>query len=188
MGTDAGVKLDTGKTRLWSVLLEYFPRALMAVGDVSEFGANKYCVGGWKDVDNAQPRYRDALVRHLLARTIEEVDQDSGLDHDAHLAWNALATLELKLRGRELHQHDDVRQHEVHNSEDLLNESGIPSSRHNFRLWREPTEGDEGSTRSGARCPRCSDGLVSGGDVAFSLSPNGDLWCACPDCGRVHPG
>jgi len=98
VATEPGVKNDDGKTRLFTVLVEYFPRALLAVANVSEFGARKYCVRGWETVPDARTRYTDALLRHILAGVSEESDVDSGLHHDAHAAWNALARLELRLR------------------------------------------------------------------------------------------
>jgi hypothetical protein len=41
----------------------------------------------------------DAMIRHMLAHLRgEPKDEESGLDHLAHMAWNALCVLELKLR------------------------------------------------------------------------------------------
>lgn len=93
---DPGAKLDCGKIR--AGLLEDFSLALMAVAEVLDFGARKYTPGGWQAVPDGEARYRDAAWRHLLARRHEEVDQDSGLDHDAQVIWNLCAALELKLR------------------------------------------------------------------------------------------
>lgn len=96
-------KLDTGKSPIWRGLVNYFPRALAAVGEVSAYGNKKYGEwGGWVKVDNAEGRYLDALVRHLVAQSSEgEFDSESGLLHQAQVAWNALAVLELDLRERE---------------------------------------------------------------------------------------
>ena len=91
-----GAKLDSGK--ILAGVLGDFSRALMAVAEVGTFGAKKYTRGGWQQVKNGFVRYTDALWRHLLKENIEPVDKDSGLPHEAHLAWNALARLELKLR------------------------------------------------------------------------------------------
>lgn len=91
-----GAKLDTGKPE--AALLLDFSRAMLAVAEVSTFGANKYTRGGWQTVPDADHRYRSALLRHLLkGRTIDK-DEESGLLHDAHMAWNAMALLELRLR------------------------------------------------------------------------------------------
>ena len=99
MGTEAGVKLDEGKLSIMSLLVKYFPRALNRITQVSEFGAKKYCEGGWRSVPSAHKRYSDALMRHLLAEATGEVnDAESGLPHSAHVAWCALARLELELK------------------------------------------------------------------------------------------
>lgn len=91
-----GAKLDAGKTK--AGVLGDFGLALMAVGDVGTFGADKYSRGGWQGVANGQERYTDAMWRHLLKESQSPFDEDSDLLHAAHLAWNALARLELMLR------------------------------------------------------------------------------------------
>lgn len=95
---NGGAKLDAGKNRLGLVLGD-FANALYAVGEVGTFGANKYSASGWLKVPDATNRYRDAYLRHILKEMMgEQIDQDSGLLHSAHAAWNALALLEFKLR------------------------------------------------------------------------------------------
>lgn len=94
-----GAKLDAGKPDL-SLLCD-FPRAISAVGQVATFGARKYTRGGWLSVQDGERRYTSALLRHVFATSL--TDSDSGLDHAAHAAWNALARLELMLRERELY-------------------------------------------------------------------------------------
>lgn len=96
--TAVGVKHDAGKPRAGLMLLD-FARALEAVAEVTTFGAQKYSPSGWRSVPDAEARYTDALVRHLLAwkQADGEVDEESQLLHLAHAAWNALAVLELEL-------------------------------------------------------------------------------------------
>ena len=95
---DKGSKLDAHKPRLGLVLGD-FGNALLAVGEVGTFGAEKYTDHGWLSVENGKERYTDALLRHQVKEGLgEEVDEDSGLLHAAHTAWNALAKLELQLR------------------------------------------------------------------------------------------
>lgn len=102
MATEVGVKLDTGKAPAYRGLVQYFPRALLAVSRVSDKGAEKYTWNGWETVENGYARYSDALIRHELYKGIQgDFDEESGLLHDAHIAWNALARLELKLREME---------------------------------------------------------------------------------------
>jgi len=98
MVTESGVKHDAGKPRL-DLVLGGFARALLEVGKVGTFGANKYTDNGWMTVPNAEQRYTDALLRHLLAeRSGAYTDSESGLPHAAHVAWCALARLDLQLR------------------------------------------------------------------------------------------
>ena len=94
---EAGAKLDAGKNRL-SLVLGGFGKALQEVGKVGTFGANKYTDNGWKSVENGKERYTDALLRHYFKEVDGELkDEDSKLLHAAHLAWNALARLELMM-------------------------------------------------------------------------------------------
>lgn len=98
----SGAKLDTGKSPVRRGLLEYFPRACMAVADVSAHGAGKYTWGGWRTVPDGIGRYGDAECRHICKAAIDgKQDKDSGLLHAAHEAWGALARLELLLIGVE---------------------------------------------------------------------------------------
>ena len=85
------VKHDDGKP-LFSVL---DAEALMDVGRVAEFGARKYGLDQWRDLPDGQRRYFDAAIRHLLASRSSMCDNDSGLPHLAHAAWNCLACLAL---------------------------------------------------------------------------------------------
>ena len=95
---EPGAKVDAGKPRV-SMVLNQFPRALWEVSAVGTFGAEKYTEGGWLEVPNGFQRYEDAQYRHKLYRAAgEHVDQDSGLLHLAHEAWNSLAMLERFLR------------------------------------------------------------------------------------------
>lgn len=95
---EKGAKLDAGKVRP-HLVISGFSRALLEVGKVGTYGANKYTDNGWMEVPNGVSRYSEALMRHYLAETAEgSHDKDTGLLHAAHAAWNALARLELMLR------------------------------------------------------------------------------------------
>ena len=91
--TNIGVKNDDGK--ILAALLGDFSRALLGVANVGTFGANKYTRGGWLHVKDNKQRYTDALWRHLLQSTIDDLDAESGLSHLEHAAWNILAVIEL---------------------------------------------------------------------------------------------
>lgn len=98
----SGKKFDTGKAPVFQGFMQYFPRAIRAVANVSAFGAKKYSVAyddqNWRKVDNAVNRYRDARERHMLDEQIDGLyAPDSNLLHAAHNAWNAMAYLELLL-------------------------------------------------------------------------------------------
>jgi hypothetical protein len=96
------IKYDAGKSPVFRGALDYFPRAIEAVANISAFGASKYAWKGWESVDDGVARYSDAMVRHLTAESKGEVfDRDSGLRHAAHCAWGALARLELMIKGEE---------------------------------------------------------------------------------------
>jgi hypothetical protein len=98
IGTGA-IKYDAGKPCVWRGLVEYFPRAALAVSDISTFGAQKYAWAGWENVDDGIKRYSDAMMRHIFKEGMGEIeDPDSGLLHAAHAAWGAMARLELILR------------------------------------------------------------------------------------------
>ena len=97
-----GKKFDTGKAPVVQGVFDYFPRAIMAVAKVSEYGHNKYDVAyddqNWRRVEDAIDRYRDANGRHMLYESIDGLhDPESKLLHAAHAAWNALAYLEMML-------------------------------------------------------------------------------------------
>ena len=96
-----GAKDDKAKP-MAGVLLD-FSRALQLVADVGTYGAKKYTRQGWCVVPEGSQRYTDALVRHLLAMDVDPdgLDKETGLPHLAHVAWNALAVLELQARRKE---------------------------------------------------------------------------------------
>lgn len=96
-----GAKLDDGKTRM-GLVVGGFARALKAVGEVGTFGAVKYSPDGWVDVPDGIARYTDAMYRHLMDEAAgEAVDQQTGIAHAAHAAWNALARLDLMIRAQQ---------------------------------------------------------------------------------------
>lgn len=99
---EKGLKFDTGKP-LPGTMVNVFRYALMEIGAVIEFGTHKYPdPNNWKLVNNAKIRYQDALMRHLLKHNQgKEIDEETGRPHLAHMAWNALALLELYLMERQ---------------------------------------------------------------------------------------
>ena len=101
---EPGAKGDAGKL-LPALVLGDFARALIQVSEVGTYGAKKYTAHGWLTVPNGIERYEEAMMRHWLKEKAgEDTDPDTGLLHQAHLAWNALARLDLMLREQEAKQ------------------------------------------------------------------------------------
>lgn len=95
---DVGVKHSEEKPKL-SLLFRQFPKALKAIVRCSEFGHEKYKETdldylNFKRVEGGSDNYADAGLRH---RTETGISEESGLPHYYHVAWNALAELEIKL-------------------------------------------------------------------------------------------
>lgn len=88
------------KNKVDMTYLRQFRRALTAVCQVSEKGAQKYARGSWANVPDAERRYDGALMRHWLWEH-GEIDSELNLDHAMMTAWNALATLEKMLERQE---------------------------------------------------------------------------------------
>jgi hypothetical protein len=76
-----GVKYDDTKIRYSLIPLD----ALQETVKVLEFGAKKYAPDNWKYVDDAEARYWDAAMRHIVAYKLEDkTDSETGLSHLAH--------------------------------------------------------------------------------------------------------
>lgn len=91
-----GVKLNKSKPQL-SLLFKQFPKALEAIVKCSEYGHDKYKDTdqdflNFKRVSEGSKAYADAGLRHRLQ---SGDDEESNLPHSFHVAWNALAELEL---------------------------------------------------------------------------------------------
>lgn len=92
-----GAKLDDGKI-MWHLLLDGMPNALEAVAKVATMGAKKYSPHGWKEVPDADNRYRSAHMRHVIDDAMGLLfDEESNELHLAHAAWNLLAVLQLRI-------------------------------------------------------------------------------------------
>ena len=80
-----------------------FPNALTVLGEVMTWAAkNKgYLPNDWKDIPNPSMSLLGAASRHRNKRLKgEEFDDESGLPHLAHEAFNVLAQLELLMTGK----------------------------------------------------------------------------------------
>ena len=78
---ELGVKYDSNKPK-WNLLPW---DELEDVVEVLTFGAKKYAPDNWKFVDDANNRYMDAAMRHLVAHQQgEQRDAESVESHIAH--------------------------------------------------------------------------------------------------------
>lgn len=102
-----GAKLDGTKSPVLQGVIQYFPRSVIAVGNLSKNGATKYTWKGWEKVEGGISRYGDALARHLVAEAIEGPWDLTAMNDPVHpynvlhstaQAWNAMARNELMLR------------------------------------------------------------------------------------------
>lgn len=108
-----GKKYSQNKPKV-GMLFSQMSRALNAVALAATHGNNKYSKDEFWDenfanVPNAFEEYSDGLGRHLLLETQESVDKDSKMPHEVHVAWNALARLEVKLRNDEKESDREVQ-------------------------------------------------------------------------------
>jgi hypothetical protein len=93
---DAAVRKATPIT---TGVLDYFPRAIAYVAQVSKAGNDQHNPGEplhWareKSTDHA-----DCVARHLIERGTRD---DKGIRHTGYMVWRALALLETELRQEE---------------------------------------------------------------------------------------
>ena len=87
---------------LRDVYLE-FPRAMLAVAEVTAYGAKKHTPRGWQTFEPVfgMNYHRSKVGRHLLKEELEGPvnHEDGDLLHAAQAAWNLLAYLEHYLKG-----------------------------------------------------------------------------------------
>lgn len=108
-GANPGKKYDGGKAPVFQGFRQYFPRAIAYVAMISKYGAEKYNLDysdvNWSRVEGGFERYSDGLERHQNGEFIDgPTDPESGKLHAGHIAWNAMARLEILLRKLEEEQ------------------------------------------------------------------------------------
>ena len=68
-------------------------------------GAVKYGPDRWQNLDNGYKRYKAALFRHLVEyEKGNRIDEETGCQHLAQVAWNAIAMLHLDKNGKGLYE------------------------------------------------------------------------------------
>lgn len=88
---------DLGKEDFATVLSE-FPLALNGVSELIVKGREKYYARSWDKIPDGVFRRTKCGMRHTQKRLSgQERDEESGLLHAVHEAWNALCVLELIL-------------------------------------------------------------------------------------------
>jgi hypothetical protein len=86
MQNENGLKLDKNKVPLGLI----DPYALTQIGWVLKHGVEKYGAHNWRD-GIAYSRLIDAALRHLTAINAgEDLDEETGFQHSAHLACCAI--------------------------------------------------------------------------------------------------
>ena len=97
---------NTGKPKL-SYILD-FPNSNAEVSRVLEMGADKYSRHNWKD-GAPMTEIMDSLMRHLTAfHNGEDIDEESGQSHMAHVICNANFILEnYYIHGTDIDDRDD---------------------------------------------------------------------------------
>ena len=90
-----GIKHDSKKPKM--NLLP--PKAIIEVGKVLTFGAEKYGAENWKELEDLQNRYTAGALRHIFAHMDgEQLDPETGLSHMAHALCCLLFKLEIELQ------------------------------------------------------------------------------------------
>jgi hypothetical protein len=88
-----GKKYDSGKARVSLLSSD----AIIEVAKVATMGAKKYDDNNWRG-GMKWSRLMDAAERHLLAYNKgDRIDEESGLSHLAHVAWNIMALLDYEV-------------------------------------------------------------------------------------------
>jgi hypothetical protein len=81
-------------------MISDFHLALQSVARVTAMGNEKHGpLGGWRWVPGFKKEYQNKKARHAIAGLVDDggLDEESGLPHLAHEAWNALALLQFAL-------------------------------------------------------------------------------------------
>lgn len=101
-----GQKFSKDKIPLHKVFVDQFPLALQEVAKCSQAGHNKYPEDtdwmNFKRVENPQFEYRNAAMRHLFEKGVnQDMLQYGTILHEAQVIWNLLAALQLQLENKD---------------------------------------------------------------------------------------
>lgn len=87
-----GTKYDEGKPRIAEFLMD-FESVIEPLTRIWEFGAKVHGISNWKEVENGKVRFTNAMFRHFFEEKHRFKDDETGLPHAAHVAFNALMRL-----------------------------------------------------------------------------------------------
>ena len=123
MTTYKGLKYDSAKPKM--NLLP--PKALIEVGKVLTFGAEKYGPENWKELEDLQNRYTAGALRHIFAHMDgEDLDPETELSHLAHAMCCLLFKLEIELEnGKSKEEEPRETDTEEHTARDQSFESDL---------------------------------------------------------------
>jgi len=89
----SGKRFNKGKSRISLIPFS----ALRAIGDVYAYGEHKYDANNWLK-GLKWSGMADCMLRHYERFSMgEKYDEESGLLHSAHMAWNAIGLLTYEL-------------------------------------------------------------------------------------------
>jgi hypothetical protein len=92
----SGDSKERKATPIGTGVLDYFPRAMVALARLSKVGNDKHNPGeAMRWAKEKSTDHPDCIIRHFIDRG--KIDPDSGELHDVGLAWRALASLEMTL-------------------------------------------------------------------------------------------
>lgn len=88
-------RFNEGKPRMDLIPLY----ALEEIGKVYDYGTHKYDDHNWRKGLDWNQGCAASLLRHLTKwQDGEELDEESGLPHDVHIAWNAITLVAMRLK------------------------------------------------------------------------------------------
>jgi hypothetical protein len=145
--SEQGIRYDKGKNQL---ALMSVP-ALWEIGLVYTMGAQKYADRNW---EKGMPytKTMDAALRHIFKWLAgHRNDEESGLHHLAHAAWNLIALLHYELAGNYDRALDD---RSVSSQYAISNSSEAPKSCNEAPVW-STCQGSLAPMGVPCPCPSC---------------------------------
>lgn len=160
--SDQGLRYDEGKNQLALIS----PLALWEIGRIYTMGARKYTARNW---EKGMPytKTMDAALRHIVKWLAgHRNDEESGLHHLAHAAWNLIALLHYELGNYDM---------------GLLDDRSFSSKRVPNSSEAMPKEVDEQLNKQLKEAVERHEQVVGQSKCKGSLAPMG-VACPCEPC------